>query len=126
MGLREQAAADSRAFLEDAAGFSWPVTVTAPSGTSAALHGFTTDISQTIDPDTGQLVMGREASVALPIEALVDAGLGLPRGISDGSGKPWLVAFSDVNGNAYAFKVREAMPDRAIGVVVCRLEAYKP
>lgn len=126
MGLREQAAIDCKTILEDSAtGFGWPITVINPDGTSAALTGFSTDIAHSIDPDTGAAVTGRKASVALSIEALTTAGLGMPRGIAEGAGKPWLVRFEDIHGNAQAFKVRETAPDRAIGLVVCWLEAYR-
>lgn len=125
MGLREQAAIDCKAIVEDASGFGWPITVTNPAGASAAMTGLSTDIALSIDPDTGTAVTGRKASVALSIAALETAGLGMPRAIADGSGKPWLVRFEDVQGNAQTFKVRESAPDRAIGLVVCWLEAYR-
>ena len=149
MNLRRQAAADLRVILEDAAaGFGWPITVTDPSGTAVELTGFTADIGETIDPETGQLVSGRKASVAIAIESLRNAGLGLPRGIADGSSKPWRVSFDSevyplltnagtkiltesgeeitTGGIAHEFKISEVLPDRTAGVVVCFLEAYKP
>lgn len=125
MSLRKQAAADAKAFLEDANGFGWPVMITDPDGVTADLHGWTSDISETIDPETGQAVMGRVASVALAIKSLTDKGMGIPRGQSDGAKKPWVVVFDDIEGCEHAFKVIEAMPDRAAGVVTCRLEAYR-
>lgn len=126
MSLREQAERDLGAILEDAAtGFGWPITLTDPAGLSDdTLVGFSDDISQTIDPDTGQLVSGRLASVALRISTLVLAGFALPRGVADNTSKPWTVAFNDINGNAYLFKVRQANPDRALGMITCILEAY--
>jgi len=126
VSLRDQAAADAKRILEDsAAGFGWPITVTAPDGSSASLKGFSTDVAQTIDPDTGMTVSGRTASVTLPIKALTDAGLALPRGIADQASKPWRVTFDDIHGTSHEFKVAESMPDRALGVVLCMLEAYK-
>lgn len=126
MGLREQAAADLKAILEDrTGGFGWDLTLTDPAGVSAALVGLSTDIGLTLDPDTGMAISGRRASVALRIASLTAAGLGIPTGISDQASKPWLVTFDDVDGGAHTFKVIEAQPDRAIGAVVCLLEAYK-
>ena len=124
-GLREQAEADNKAILGDVIGFGYPVTVKDPGGTVGNLHGFTNDIGQVIDPDTGQIVSGRIATVALNISALADAGLGLPVGISDESIKPWVVTFNDINGNSFTFKVVETQPDRAIGQVVCILDTYE-
>lgn len=127
MGLREQAAADLAAILEDReGGFGWDLTVTDPAGTSAALVGTSTDVGLTLDPDTGMAVSGRQASVAIRIASLTAASLGVPTGIADQASKPWLVAFDDIDGASHTFKVVEAQPDRAIGVVVCLLEAYKP
>lgn len=125
MSLREQAAADLRAICEDANGFGWSITVTNPAGTSAALTGLSTDISTTIDPETGMAVAGRRASVAIALASLTAAGLGTPVGVADGAGPPWIVQFASIQGTSHLFKVSEAMPDRAIGVVTCMLESYR-
>lgn len=126
MSLRAQAAADLQSIVEDSAGFGWPITVTNPAGVEAALTGLSTDIHMTIDPETGQAVSGRRASVTLALARLSAAGLGMPRAISDGATKPWVIVFDDIAGAAHTFKVCEALPDRAIGAVVCLLEAYRP
>ena len=126
MSLIDQAAADLQAFLGDAAGFGRSITVTDPAGSTATLTGYTADIGETIDPETGQAVSGRRASCALPIQALTDAGLGVPRGIADASSRPWVVRFNDFAGTERVYKVSEAMPDTTVGVVTCLLEAYRP
>lgn len=128
MSLRVLAEQDLGVILEgDAYGFRWPITVTDPDGlTDSTLYGFSDDISQTIDPGTGELVSGRLASVALRISTLITAGFTeLPRGIVDSSSKPWVVVFNDINGTAHTFKVRQSNPDRALGMTVCILEAYE-
>jgi hypothetical protein len=125
MSLRQQAESDLGLILEDTAtGFGWSITVTDPSGTVRPLTGFSDDISQIIDPETGQIVSGRLASVALRISSLTAAGLGLPRGIADSGVRPWIVGFNDINGNAFKFKVSQSNPDRALGMVICLLESY--
>lgn len=125
MSLRELAESDLGIILEDSVtGFGWPIKITDPSNTSAVLTGFSDDISQIIDPDTGQAVSGRLASVALRISSLMAAGLGLPRGVADSGSKPWIITFDDISGNAYTFKVAQSNPDRALGVVTCLLELY--
>ena len=128
MSLRVQAEQDLAFILEgDDQGFRWDITVTNPAGVSSVgLFGFADDIAQIIDPDTGQAVSGRLASVAIRIAALTAQSLTLPEGIADASLKPWLVAFDDINGNPYTFKVTQSNPDRAIGLVTCLLEAYTP
>ena len=126
MSLRINAEKDLGIILEDdVGGFGWPITVTDPAGASAALVGSSTDIMQGIDPDTGAMVTGRLASVALRLSSLAAAGLGIPVGISDKALKPWLIRFDDINGAPYTFRVSGSRPDRALGLVVCVLELYK-
>jgi hypothetical protein len=78
-----------------------------------------------VDPDTRQVLSGRTASVSLVISSVVAALGGIPESIADSSSKPWLVAFDDINGNSFTFKVRESNPDRAVDLVVCILELYE-
>lgn len=126
MSLRLQAEADLSFILEDAtAGFGWAITVTNPAGESRSLTGFSNDVAQFIDPDTGQVVSGRQASVALRLSSIYEQGFELPRGIADSSLKPWLVQFDDINGSAYTFKVAESNPDRALGIITLLLELYE-
>jgi len=109
---------------DDTYGYGWAIVLTDPAGTEVPLTGFSDDISQIIDPDTGQAVSGRLASAVLRISSITGAGLTMPKGISDRTSKPWLISFDDINGNPYTFKVSQADPDRALGVVVCILEFY--
>jgi len=127
MSIRQLAEADLGLILEDTTtGFGWPITVTDPAGNSGTspIVGYSDDISQLIDPDTGQAVSGRLASVAIRMGLLLAAGLAIPRGIADETGKPWLVEFDDINGNPHKFKVAQSNPDRALGLVTCILESY--
>lgn len=126
MSLRQLAETDLGLILEDGStGFGWPITITDPAGNTGTLTGFSDDIAQIIDPDTGQAVSGRLASVALRISSLALQGLTLPRGIADAGSKPWIIEFDDINGNAFKFKVSESNPDRALGLVTCLLELYQ-
>ena len=87
MSIRQLAESDLGLILEDGdTGFGWPITVTDPSGAVRPLTGFSDDIAQIIDPDTGQAVSGRLASVALRISSILATGLTLPRGIADAKG----------------------------------------
>jgi hypothetical protein len=124
MGLRTDAADDMREIHEDTDDFGWAITITDPVGTSVELVGLSNDIAQAIDPDTGLLVSGRSASVSLPIQALIDAGLGMPIGESNSKARPWVVTFDDIVGVSHTFKVSQTSPDRSIGNIVCLLETY--
>lgn len=121
MGLRDTAVADAKAILEDVdTGFGLAIEVTSPAQKVATLKGFTNDISTILDPETGQAVTGEAISVALPLGPVLAAfDDQVPEAIADASSKPWLVAFES---NTY--KVREARPDRTLGIVVCLLEHY--
>ena len=127
MGLRETAEADLAIVLEDdVTGFGWPITITDPTGKEASLVGSSGDIAQAIDPDTGQAVSGRLATVTLRTSSLIAAGFtDLPEGIADILSKPWLITFDDINGNSFTFKVQQSNPDRTLGVVKCILELYE-
>ena len=126
MGLRDTAKADARSILnDDVHGFGWPITVIDPDGVTANLTGFSNDVAEVIDPDTGIAVSGRIASVALVISDLTDAGLDLPVSIADSLKKPWLIKFDDINGNAFTFKVKQSNPDRTLGIITCVLEFYE-
>ena len=126
MGLRTDAEKDLAFILEDdLRGGAWPVTVINPAGLSTTLKGYTNDISQLIDPDTGQAVSGRLATMSLRISSLIAAGdTTLPESVADDTTKPWLITFTDINGTSYTFKVSESNPDRAIGIITCMLEKY--
>ena len=126
MGLRELAERDLAVIVEDRdGGFGWDVVLTDPAGIEYPLVGLSTDIAQAIDPETGQLVTGRSAAVSVRISSLLLAGAAsLPRAVADKASKPWLVAFDDINGNPWVFKVQHASPDRALGVITLQLEAY--
>lgn len=125
MNLRELAAADAQSFLEDvSAGFAREVEVEPPDRSRVTLLGYSNDIHQTIDPETGVAVAGRRASVAFSTKTLAEAGLPYPRGEADKGRKPWVVMFKDIDGVTHTFKVVEANPDRALGIVTCFLETY--
>ncbi len=126
MSLRLIAEQDLGLILEDTTtGFGYPITITDPNGIVGALTGFSDDIAQVIDPDTGEAVSGRLASISVRIALLTANGLGLPQGIADAGIKPWIVEFDDINGNPHKFKVSQSNPDRAAGLVTCLLELYE-
>jgi hypothetical protein len=126
VSLLDEAAADLASILGDTVGgFSIPITLTDPEGEETAVVGLATDIGLTIDPDTGQAVVGRKASIALSIRALEEAGLDQPRGIAGRTAKPWLATFTLATGAEQTFKISSAMPDK-LGCLICFLEIYQP
>lgn len=125
MGLRELAESHLAITTENRDLGAWDISVKDPADKEESLTGLSTDIAQIIDPDTGMVVSGRMASVALRISTLVSLGFtSLPVGIAESAQKPWVITFDDINGNPYKFKVKKSNPDRAIGLVTCLLAEY--
>ena len=130
MGLREIAKADNLFILSgDASGFRWPLQVTNPAGVTMGvdeeLYGFSNDIGQVIDPDTGMAVSGRSALVTIHTQTLLDFFGATPIAIADPASKPWIIRFDDINGEPHTFKVSgQSMPDRALGLITMMLELY--
>ncbi len=123
-GLRELAEADLKTILEDEVyGFAVDITLTNPAGVTQTLKGFSNDVSQIIDPETGQIVSARLATATLRLSSIT---IGTPEGIADPKSKPWLCAFDDILGNSHIFKVAQGNPDLALGVIFMILEIWKP
>lgn len=150
MSLRQLAESDLSVILEDDVyGFGWSIVLTNPSGVSIPLTGFSNDIAQVIDPETGQAVSGRSASCALRMSSITAGGdlvtecnealaqcnepqmeagnvaFGFPQGIADSDSKPWIVTFLDINSSPHRFKVIQSNPDRTLGVLSCLLGLYE-
>lgn len=126
-GLRELAAQDARQFLNDQdSGFAWSAVVIAPDGTESdpPLRGFSTDIAQMVDPETGVAISGRSASVTLNLQDVLDAFGTLPRRVADRLETPWRVRIADIVGQSHEFVVTASDPDRALGYLVLSLGAW--
>ena len=123
MSLRDVAEQDLYRILTDQAGFRVDLQLTDPAGQSATLGGFSNDISQAIDPDTGQMVSGRFVHVTIALRDL-DAQ-DLPRGRSRRTDPAWLVSFDNPAGiGTVNGAVIESHPDRSLGYIVLVLEVY--
>ena len=123
---RALAEADLQSILEDdVGGFAQPIRLTSPAGDTVDLMGNTTDIGMTLDPETGQPIVGRRASVVLSLRSIAAAGIGTPTVVSSSSSRPWQVSFPDHFEVEHLFKVADLMTDRAAGCVVLFVEAYE-
>ena len=105
-------------------GFAVPIIITNPAGASDVVQGYSNDIANVIDPDTGQIISGRAVSVAISLRSLSDKGFGIPQGIEKATSRPWLVSFEDAEHVSYIFKILSSNPDRALGIVTCECEFY--
>ena len=125
MGLRQEIRQHAHQFLTDTEhGFAWPLVVTTPDGRSVRVAGFSTDIADLIDPETGQAISGRQAEVTISFDELQCAAMAHPAYIADGAGKPWTVKFDDAECKPHTFKVMRSSPDRTVGLLLLCLEAY--
>ena len=91
MGLRSDAEQDLAVILETSDCGAVPIILVNPAEEAEDFNGQSGDISQVIDPDTGQAVSGRLAHVSLRISTILSRGFEMPRGIARESQKPWLV-----------------------------------
>lgn len=124
--LREIAAADHRAIVEDVAGgFGRELTFVDPKGLTAVVNGLWNDVGQSLDLQSGSMVAGTVAFVRVTLGALHDVGLGIPEVIADTKRKPWLVFFSDMAGREHRYKVNDVRVDRSMNAVDCYLENYQ-
>ncbi len=126
MGLRQEIRHHANIILTDEThGFAWPLVVTDPNSISAKLTGFSTDIADLIDPETGQAISGRQAEVTIAFDSLAAVFGGRhPAYVASEDGKPWTVRFEDIEGVSHIFKVLRSAPDRTTGVILLYLEAY--
>lgn len=119
VNLRQIAQRDVKRILEGEA--SIELTITDPAGNAGTLRGWSNDIGFLIDPDTGQAVSGRHATIAVSMLSLREQGLANPTGIEDRDKKPWLVQVANEFGESFTFAVQASQPDRTMGNVTCDL-----
>jgi len=115
---------DVERILTDVGGFAWPLTVTDPDGKKGCLNGFSSDVGDLFDPETGQSISSRQVEVSLSVDSLNRVGLGHPEYVASETGKPWIVEFDDIEGTPGKFKVARTAPDLTVGIILCYLEAY--
>lgn len=127
MNFLEIAQQDKAFTLKDSTyGFGTEITLTDPDLLSAVVTGRTNDISFAIDPNTGEAVSGRTATIDIDMQELTDKGFSsLPAAQSDKTKKPWIIEYTDQLGSVYAFTVLEANPDRTLGILQLTLQFYK-
>ncbi len=127
MSIRDLAASDHAAIVQDVAGgFAIPIVVTNPEGVSLSMNGLTTDVGEVVDMQSGMEIAGRRVSVQILTAPLIAAGMGEPRAVMDGNAKPWLVTFANVQGVPRTYKIFDVKPDEIFGSHKCLCEAWQP
>lgn len=124
MSLLDEAAADLREILTDVdGGFAVPLVLVSPNGEQLQLNGLANNIGTSIDPETGQAVLGQQATIAISIADIEAEGVELPRGTADKNSRPWVVRLTLPTGGEQKFKISATAPD-LLGCLVCHLEEY--
>lgn len=125
MSIRGEAHLDLIDILHDEDTGGDLVIITSPNGSQETFRAFSNDIHLSIDPGTGDVVTGRQASITVLTSDLIAAGFQNIRGIPDSSSRPWVVTAEDANDVSTDFKVIESHPDRGIGSMTLFLELYE-
>lgn len=115
-GLSDLAKADAAAIMQSLTDFGQAATVTNPDGVSLDVVGLHTDISQTLDPDTGIPVNHRVQHFAIAYD-VVEPVLGVPQGRTSTARGPWLVRKDNVD-----YRVAKSSPDRTANIILMTLE----
>lgn len=123
MSLRAIASADLLTITTDTVGgFAWPITLIDPAGVETPARGFSNDIGQVFDPESGMVISGRAASVAIHVGELPVGTR--PQGIKQQGATPWRVRFDDIEGASVLFRVTASDPDMSLGLYVLHLGAF--
>lgn len=86
---------------------------------------FSNNIGQVFDADTGTVVSGQTATVAISVIELQSKSIPEPVAVYNENRDPYLIGFNDGLGRDFLFKVVDTYPDRTIGLIVCILERFK-
>ena len=125
MSLRNIAAQDLQSIMSSECGATWPVTLIAPDGQEwVDVPSRHNDIARIVDPDTGQVVSGREVTTVISTLELQERGAPIPQGVYDENQKPWLIRALNISQEQETFKIFSSEPDQALGAVVLVLEKY--
>lgn len=125
MSLRAQANEDLKEILNDGDTGGVDCVITSPAGLTASFKVSHNDVHVAFDPGTGEMVTGRQASVAVITSELIAEGFDSIEGVADSSSAPWLATVSDVEGRSGVFKVAATHPDATLGLTVLILEFYE-
>ena len=123
--LNAIASADLDEILADPETGGESCVITSPQGVPVTFRVLSSDIHLAIDPGTGELVTGRQSTIALSARDLLTAGFSDIRGIASATSKPWTVSLVDVLGRAHTLKVIASHPDNSLGLTLLVLGVYE-
>lgn len=125
MSLFDDAASDWQEILNDDIGATVPCTVTNPSGVSQSFLCRHMDISQQIDPETEEIISGRQVGVSIDLKDLAAVSFDGVCAIEDKKKKPWKVTVANILGTSGTYKVAMTSPDFILGNMLIYLETME-
>jgi hypothetical protein len=125
VSLIERARKDVARILQNTNEFASTVKLTSPAGVTRDVAAVTNEVWQGLDPNSGNIVNGAVASIAISLDALSKAGLGIPQNSRDTKAKPWLVEMTLADGAPRTYTVEESRRDMGLGVIWYVLGEYQ-
>lgn len=116
MSILSESRLDFAIISQDTDGFAEEVVLTSPTGQSATIACVWTDVGVGLDPESGQTVSAKAASVSISDDALTEAGIGIPVSVQEKNKKPWKITVTNIDGTSTAYKITEPRRDRRLGV----------
>ncbi len=125
MNLLERARKDIARITQNTSEFASPVRLTSPAGVQRDVTAITNEVWQGLDPNSGNTINGAVASIAISLDALTKAGLGIPQNEHDAKAKPWRVELTLADGVAREYKLKASRQDMTLGLIWFVLERYQ-
>jgi hypothetical protein len=121
MGLLEQAIADAKNIVENAAsGFGSEMILTAPNAATITIKGLHTKHHLGINTD-GEIVNSKKASISFSEGSFSGSAYPLRNSAGQVALKNHLVAVKDSTGTLCSYVIREWFPDETMGLITCIL-----
>lgn len=123
MGLIERAKNDAKTFLEKTGGFGVAITLTRPATATeaeqtASVTGYHTKHHTSWDPESGEVIDGKRAHIAVSEESLDDAGYTVRNADQEVSMVGHRVTVADSTDVAKQYIVRQTFPEETLGWIV--------
>jgi len=123
MPLIDTAIADLANIIHDENSGGKTCRIISPSGDYEDFMVMSNDIHLVLDPITGNLISGRQSSIAVLISDLYTAGFASICNVPDDDQQPWIVKLTNSRGVENTFKVSSSNPDNGIGLNTLFLES---
>lgn len=125
MSLLDRVRKDVARITQNTNEFASAVKLTNPSGQFATVAALTGEVWQGLDPNSGNVVNGAVASIAISIEALTKANLGgIPHNSKNPTERPWRVELELADGVRYTYAINESRRDMTLGLIWYVLKRY--